>query len=83
MKNGIGLAGALICVGICIIPILNMGMLTIMYKLMAALIQPISDKRIVEALASVGNGYQMLLKVVFTTAVLFLLTIAVAAVFTS
>ena len=54
-----------------------------MYKLMAALIQPISDKRIVEALASVGNGYQMLLKVVFTTAVLFLLTIAVAAVFTS
>lgn len=83
VKNGIGLAGALICVGICIIPILNMGMLTIMYKLMAALIQPISDKRIVEALASVGNGYQMLLKVVFTTAVLFLLTIAVAAVFTS
>lgn len=83
VKNGIGMAGALICAGICIIPIMNMGILTLMYKLMAALVQPISDKRIVEALASVGTGYQMLLKVVFTTGVLFLLTIAVAAVFTS
>lgn len=83
VKNGIGLAGALICVAICAVPILNMGILTLMYKCMAALVQPISDKRIVEAIASVGNGYQMLLRVVFTSGVLFLITIAVASIFTS
>lgn len=83
VKNGIGLAGALICIGICIVPVLNMGILTLMYKCMAALIQPVSDKRIVEAISSVGTGYQMLLRVAFTTGVLFLLTIAVAAAFTT
>lgn len=83
VKNGIGLAGAIICIGICIVPVLNMGILTLMYKCMAALIQPVSDKRIVEAISSVGTGYQMLLRVVFTTGVLFLLTIAVAAAFTT
>ena len=54
-----------------------------MYKGLAALIQPISDKRIVEAISSVGDGYHMLLRVVFTTGVLFLITIGVAAAATS
>lgn len=82
IKNAVGMAGALLAVGICIFPILNMAVVTLMYKLIAALIQPISDRRIVEAVASVGNACQMLMKVVFTTAVLFLITIAVAAVST-
>ena len=83
IKNGIGMAGVLIVAGICLIPILNMGALTLMYKGLAALIQPISDKRIVEAISSVGDGYHMLLRVVFTTGVLFLITIGVAAAATS
>ena len=82
IKNAVGMAGALLAVGICIFPILNMAVVTLMYKLIAALIQPISDRRIVEAVASVGNACQMLMKVVFTTAVLFLIMIAVAAVST-
>lgn len=83
IKNGIGMAGALIAAGICLIPILNMGILTLMYKGLAALIQPISDKRIVEAVSSVGEGYQMLLRVVFTTGVLFMITIGISAAATS
>lgn len=79
LKSGIGVAGAVLVVGICLIPILNMGILTLLYRGMAALIQPISDKRIVELVNSVGVGCQMLLQVVFTTGVLFLITIAVAA----
>jgi len=79
LKNGVGAAGAVLVVGICLVPILNMGALTLLYRGMAALIQPISDKRIVEMVNSVGVGCQMLLHVVFTTGVLFLITIAVAA----
>ena len=41
--------------------------------------QPVSDKRIVEAISFTGEGYHMLLKTVLATAVLFLVTLAVAA----
>lgn len=83
IKNGIGMAGAVLVVAISLLPILNMGMLTLMYKGLAALVQPVSDKRIVEAVSSVGNGYHMLLKVVCTTSMLFLIAIAVAAAATT
>ncbi len=61
------------------IPVINMGILTLLYKGTAALIQPVSDKRIVEAISFTGEGYHMLLKTVLATAVLFLVTLAVAA----
>ena len=51
----------------------------LLYKGTAALIQPVSDKRIVEAISFTGEGYHMLLKTVLATAVLFLVTLAVAA----
>lgn len=79
VKNGIGMAGAVVCICICIVPVVQMAVLTFLYKLMAALIQPVSDKRMVECISSVGEGCQMLLKLIVTVAVLFLLTIAIVA----
>lgn len=79
VKNGIGVAGALICIVICIVPVIQIGILTILYKLSAALIQPVSDKRMVQCLSNIGDGCQLLLRLIFTIAVLFLLTIAIVA----
>ena len=83
IKNAVGMAGAVLSVGICLLPILNMGVLTILYKAMAAVVQPISDKRIVEVLSSMGNACLMLFSIIFTTSILFLVTIAVTAASTS
>lgn len=77
IKNGIGVAGALVCIGICLVPIIQMAVVTLLYKLIAAMIQPVSDKRIVGCISSIADGSQMLLRIIFTTGVLFLLTIAV------
>lgn len=77
IKNGIGVAGALVCIGICLVPIIQMAVVTLLYKLIAAMIQPVSDKRIVGCISSIADGSQMLLRITFTTGVLFLLTIAV------
>lgn len=79
VKNGIGVAGALFCIAICIVPVTQIGILTVLYKLSAALIQPVSDKRMVQCLSNIGEGCQILLKLIFTIAVLFLLTIAIVA----
>lgn len=79
IKNGIGVAGAVVCIVICLVPIIQSAVMVLMYKLVAALIQPVSDKRIVGCISSMGDGCQLVLRTVFTTGVLFLLTIAVVA----
>lgn len=83
VKNGIGMAGAVICIVLCAVPMIQVAVIALMYKLAAALIQPVSDKRMVTCIGSVGEGCQLLIRVVFTVSVLFLLTIAIVAVTTS
>ena len=71
--------GIRILIMICIVPIGNMAFTALAYKGFAAFIQPVSDKRIVEAVNSIAFGHMMMVKVLFNTALLFLITIAVAA----
>lgn len=83
IKNGIGMAGAAVLIAICAVPILQMAVMTLLYKLAAALVQPVSDKRITGCIGSVSEGYELLVKVIFSTGVLFLLTIAVVTASTT
>lgn len=83
IKNGIGMAGAVIAVIICLGPIVQMALMALMYKLAAALVQPVSDKRITACISGVSEGYELMVRVIFTVGLLFLLTIAVVAASTS
>ena len=83
IKNGIGLAGAIICFSLCLIPLIQVAMIVLMYKLSAAVIQPISDKRVTGCLESVAEGCNLLLRVIFTTGLLFLLTIVIVTALTN
>lgn len=83
VKNGIGMAGAVLAVGICLIPLAQIGAVTLLYKLAAAMIQPISDPRISGCMEAVSEGCALLMKMIFTVSLLFLLTIAVAAMVTN
>lgn len=83
IKNGIGMAGAAILFAICAVPVLEMVIMTLMYKLAAALVQPVSDKRITGCISSVSEGYELLVKVICSSGLLFLLTIAVVTASTT
>lgn len=83
LKNGIGMAGAAILLLVCAVPLMQMVLLVLLYQLTAAVIQPVSDKRITECISSVGEGYELMMKVLLTTLLMFLLTIAIAASSTS
>lgn len=78
VKNGIGAAGAIIIISICLVPIVNMAVVTLMYKGLAAIVQPLTEKRFTETISSMGEGYFLLLKIEIAAAALFLITIAVA-----
>ena len=79
VKNGIGAAGAVVCFALCVYPIVQTGCIVLMYKLAAAILQPVSDKRIVNCIESVSDGCRLLMKVIFTTGLLFLFTIVIVS----
>lgn len=83
IKNGIGMAGAVISFAICAVPILQMLIMAFLYKLAAALVQPVSDKRITACISGVSEGYEIMVRIIFTTDMLFMLTIAIVAASTS
>lgn len=83
IKNGVGVVGLLICIVIISGPVIQMSLLTLMYKFVAAMIEPISDKRISGCLYCVGDGCEILLKTILGVGMLFLITIAVVAATTS
>lgn len=60
-------------------PILRYGVSGVLYKLLAAAAQPISDKRIVGCINTIGEGCLLLMKILFTSEVLCMLTVIVIA----
>lgn len=82
VKNGIGMTGAIICVALCLVPIVEIGCIVLMYKLAAALLEPVSDERVIGCVESVSEGGRLLIKVVFTAGLLFLVTIVIVSAVT-
>lgn len=77
IKNGIGIVALIIIIVICLIPIIKILVVTLLYKFASAIIQPISDKRIVNCLSNVGDICFILLGIVIITAFLFIITITI------
>lgn len=79
IKNSIGIVGMFLCLVLCLAPLLQLAMITLGYKLAAALVQPVSDKRIIECISGVGEGCKMLMNCIFVTGILFLVTVAIVS----
>lgn len=77
IRNSIGAAGVLICIAICLIPVAQMIGVILLYKLAAAIIQPISEKRMVNCISHIADGTSLLLQILLTSCALFLIVIAV------
>lgn len=76
VKNCVGITGLLILFLLCVTPILKTFVYLFLYRLLAAILQPFSDKRIVNGIERVGNGCRLYLKIIIDTMLLFMITIA-------
>ena len=76
LKNAVGVAGLILTIGICLFPTLKIISLVAVYKLCGALLEPISDKRIVTCLDEVGGILIILFITVVGVAIMFFMTIA-------
>ena len=82
LKNGIGVAASIIIVSICLLPAIEVGCYVLFYQIIAAVAEPISDKKIINMIGDMGEGMELLVKLLFTVAAMFLLTIAIICVMT-
>ena len=63
LKNAIGFVGVIVIIGICIMPIIKLGILTICYKLVSSVCEPIADGKIINLLEQIGDIFKILLAI--------------------
>lgn len=83
LKNAIGVAGVIVIIVICALPIIKLAITTLIYRVSSAAVQPISDKRMLNCVTASADAAALLLETVLVGAVLFLLTITIIAATTT
>lgn len=79
VKNSLGAAAAVVLVLAGLSPVIRLGISSVFYQFLAALVQPVADQRMVGCLHTMGESIGLLLKLLVTVEILFLLTIAILA----
>lgn len=75
LKNAVGIVGVIVIIGICIVPIIKLGVITIAYNLSASIIQPIADEKIVKLLSEMGGIFKVLLGILCSLSVMLIIGI--------
>lgn len=76
IKNTMGAAAVILLVLVSLVPVLKLLVLLFLYRGVAAMMQPVCDKRLVACISSVADGQKLLLGLVVSSLLLFVLTIA-------
>lgn len=77
IKNGVGVFGLVLVAVLVVTPLLKVGAMIVVYKLVGALLEPICDLRLVRALGSMESSLTLVFVSLGTVALMFLLTIAI------
>lgn len=79
VKNSIGVAGIMLICLLIMAPVIKTLFVMLIVRLTSVILQPIGEKRYIEGLEGLAQGIKLLLLCLFSSAVLFVLTIAIMA----
>lgn len=79
LKDAISTVGLIALVITCIFPLIKIVSMIFIYKIASALIEPISDKRIIDCLNDVGNSLTLVFASVVCVAVMFFIMVTIIA----
>jgi stage III sporulation protein AE len=79
MKNALSGLGLIIIVAIVLFPVIKLFIMAMLYKFTAALIEPISDKRLVSCITSAGDSLILVMSCLISVSVMFFVMIAIIA----
>lgn len=77
LKNAVGAIGMISLFLICIIPIIKILSLILIYKIAGALIEPMTNSRIVDCLSEISKSLVMLLAIVTSVGVMFFIAVTI------
>jgi stage III sporulation protein AE len=80
IKNAISSIGLVVIIIILLHPLIKLVLITFIYKLSAALVEPISDSRITKSLEAAGNSMVLITSCVLTVSFMFFILIGIMAV---
>lgn len=75
LKNAVGFIGVIVIIGICIMPIIKIGTLSIIYSLASAVVQPVADEKIVKLLDEMSGVFKLLLAILCSLSVILIIGI--------
>lgn len=73
LKNAVGFIGVIVILGICLMPIIKIGILSLIYSLASAVVQPVADEKIVKLLDEMSGVFKLLLGILCAISVLFII----------
>ena len=76
IKNAVGVAGMIVVLLICLLPFLKLGLSVLLFRLLCAMLQPISEKRMVDCIRSFTDGVMRLMKTMLAGLAVFLVSLA-------
>lgn len=79
IKNAVSTIGLVVIVLIMLYPVIKLLLISFVYKLTAALIEPISDKRITSSIASAGDSLILIMSCVLSVSLMFFVLLAIMA----
>ena len=77
VKNSVGVAALVVLAAVSFFPLVKVSVFMLLYRGLAALMEPVSDKRFCAAVAALGQSAALCLKIMFYAAMMFFLTTAV------
>lgn len=79
LKSAISSVGLIVVIGILVYPLIKLIVMIFSYRIVAALVEPVADKRMVNSISSVGDSMTMLFSAVLSVSVIFFIVIAIMA----
>ncbi len=79
LKHALSIYGVVIIFGICVFPVLKIGAIVLIYKLSAALVEPLGDARTAQALDIMAKHLTLVLASVVAVALMFFIMITVVS----
>lgn len=83
IKNTMGAAALVVLAVITVIPVIKLMVLMILYQCVAAIMQPVCDKRVVSCVSGVSKGHKLLIQIVLYSMFLFMISIAITCASTN
>lgn len=77
IKNAVGVSGMIIMCSICLTPIIKLGIMQLLLKLVAAIVEPICDKRISGMLWSMSEAVTAVFGTLILTTIMFVVNICI------